>query len=562
MTEGTETGMLSRATFGEAQLLRSRTGLITAFVAIMLFKLWLVHGEEICGSATRYDALWFVNSAKHWYWGAEYNWVAFVRPAAYPLWIAVVHFFGVRQRIAIELLQLGSFAVLLFVLRRAGLPRSIVLIAFAAAAFHPGGFQLNNYTMADTFYTAMLPLVLAGMAWMMMRPTLTSAVATGLALAVLWNTREESVLIIIALAAFLAIWSLREWKQQQSWSAATRRITRPAALMLGTLAALDLLVCAANHHVFRSFAKSDMVAPSFEAAFSALVRIDARTTQRYIPIPAESLREAYRVSPSFALLKGELEGRCGDDWRTETFNRLGVRNEIGVNWLMWALRDAARRVGMHDDPRKAKSFYKKVAREINQACDESKVKTRIVWASFIGPVLFQNARSLPSAFARIMHLFVGEYEMARARDAAILLPEERALYDDMASRSPSSESISDPGDPARTVENWIGRYHRFFVFLLGGTGVVAAIALFAKRNRLSVTDPLGAVLALVAVAIVSRILLFTVLTATSWPCDYDRFLYPVMPLSSIFLIALVYEAVAVLRRADRPAIAPEAPNAP
>lgn len=517
-------------------------------LAMVLFKLWLVHGEEICGSATRYDALWFVNSAKHWYWGAEYNWIAFVRPPAYPLWIALVHWDGVRQRIAIELLQMGSFAVLLFAFRRAGLPRSVALIAFAAACFHPGGFQLNNYTMADTFYTALLPLALAGMISMMLRATFACAVATGVALALLWNTREESALVTLLVASFLAIWLLRERNQQHSWPAAARLIARPAALMVCVLTFLNLLVCAANYHVFRSFAKSDMVAPSFEATFKALLRIDARTAQRYVPIPAESLHEAYRVSPTFALLKGELEGRCGDDWRAETFRRLGVRNEIGVNWLMWALRDAAQRVGMHDDARKAKSFYMKVAREINQACAEDRVKTRFVFASFIGPVFLQNAGSLPSAFGRIMHLFVGEYEMARDRNDAILLPEEEALYDEMTSRRAPEALTYDPSERARSVENWIGHYHRFFVFSLGGAGVLAAIVLFTKHGRARVTDALGPVLALLAVAIGSRILLFTVLTAVAWPCDYDRFLYPVMPLSSIFLIALLYQATAALRR--------------
>ncbi len=96
----------------------SETVMLFGIVAMVLFKLWLVHSTEIAGSATRFHALWFVNSAKHWYWGTPYSWTAFARPPAYPLWIALVHLFGVRQRIAIELLQLSGFLALIFALRR------------------------------------------------------------------------------------------------------------------------------------------------------------------------------------------------------------------------------------------------------------------------------------------------------------------------------------------------------------------------------------------------------------------------------------------------------------
>jgi hypothetical protein len=44
--------------------------LLFGLLALALFKLWVVHTEEIYGSSTEYDALWYVGSAKHWYWGA------------------------------------------------------------------------------------------------------------------------------------------------------------------------------------------------------------------------------------------------------------------------------------------------------------------------------------------------------------------------------------------------------------------------------------------------------------------------------------------------------------
>src|SRR5205814_4881987 len=153
-----------------------------SLLALVLFKLWLIHTEEIYGSATEYDALWFVNAAKHWYWGSEYSWTAFVRPPAYPLFIAVVHLLNIPLRIGIELMQITGYLALVAGLRKAGVPRSVCLVSYAVMTLHPGSFQLNNVTMADTFYAALLPLALGGLLLTLFTAKLTHATWTGVAL--------------------------------------------------------------------------------------------------------------------------------------------------------------------------------------------------------------------------------------------------------------------------------------------------------------------------------------------------------------------------------------------
>src|SRR3954465_6950605 len=112
-------------------------GLFLGLLILGLFKLWVVHTEEIYGSSTEYDALWYVGSAKHWYWGTPYSWTAFVRPCAYPLFIAVLHFLGIPLRIGIELAQMGGFAVRIAALRKAAVPRWLSLAIFALMVLHP-----------------------------------------------------------------------------------------------------------------------------------------------------------------------------------------------------------------------------------------------------------------------------------------------------------------------------------------------------------------------------------------------------------------------------------------
>ncbi|PYJ90395.1 MAG: hypothetical protein DME70_00760, partial [Verrucomicrobia bacterium] len=134
---------LSSSTADQAKAILRRNAFAFALIFLVLVKLWLVHTEEIYGSATEHDALWFLNSAKHWYWGSEYSWTAFVRPPAYPLFIAFVHLLHIPLRIGIELLQAAGYLTLVAGLRRAGVSRAVCFLSFAAMIFHPGSFQLN-----------------------------------------------------------------------------------------------------------------------------------------------------------------------------------------------------------------------------------------------------------------------------------------------------------------------------------------------------------------------------------------------------------------------------------
>ena len=93
-------------------------------------------------------------------------------------------------------MQMAGYMALVAGLRKAGVPRWVCLVSYAVMILHPGSFQLNNVTMADTFYAAVLPLALGGLLLTLFTAKLMHATWTGVALAVLWNTREESFLIL------------------------------------------------------------------------------------------------------------------------------------------------------------------------------------------------------------------------------------------------------------------------------------------------------------------------------------------------------------------------------
>jgi hypothetical protein len=135
------------------------------------------------------------------------------------------------------------------------------------------------------------------------------------------------------------------------------------------------------------------------------------------------------------------------------------------------------------------------------------------------------------------------------RNDDILTESQRALYDEMTSRRTTPSSLEIAG-ASTALENFIGRYHRFLIMGLAMAGFLAALTIAWRFRRVQAGDPLNAVLVLLGTAIFLRVIFFTFLDATWWIGGYDRYLFPVLPLTSCFFILLIYQAFALGRRAD------------
>ncbi|MEP6698576.1 MAG: hypothetical protein ABJB09_02500 [Verrucomicrobiota bacterium] len=511
----------------QSQAREGRARLISylGIMALVAFKLWLVHEEDIVGSATQFDALWYVRSASHWYWGTPYDWVAFIRPCAYPLWIASVHWLHLPLRLAIELFQLGGALLVTFALRRLGVRREICVAGLAAICLHPAGYQLNDYSMSDTFYAAGLWYVLGGLILTMALPRWWIAACTGVAIAVLWMTREEGVLLI-AIVALWAFFCLR------------RGIS--VRLVVTTCLVATLMVVSfytVNYSVFRSFARSEMTSRTFSTLFHSLLRIRTLEPKRYAPITAKALAAAFQVSPTFARLRPQLEGGMGQGWQTETFHRVGVRDEIGAGWIVWATRQAASINGYFASVDKAHHFFRKAAQEINRACDDGRLPTRFVVDGFLDPLAqVGGIGALPHSARRVAARFFGRWSIRAIADDNILTAAEASLYNEMTLRR--SAGVGSRKGAAFVVERFIGR--RYFIVSIAChlLAVGAVILLLWKRRQLPVRKGYGDAIVLLDLAVFLRAGLFSWLDATAFDGTEDRFLFPVLPLWIMVLLLI------------------------
>jgi hypothetical protein len=534
--------------------LRQRYGFVVCFIVLGAFKLWVVHTEEIYGSSTEYDALWYVGSAKYWYWFRPYSWTAFVRPCAYPLFIAVVHFIGMPLRIAIEFAQMAGYAMLIVALRKAAVPRWLCVVLFALMILHPASFLYNNHTMSESFYTAVLVFALGGSLLTLFTKKLGHAIWTGAAYAVLWNTREESFLIPLILIVFFAL-ALGQRREADTRKAHFVFWLKRAGAMGVTLLLIVLAVDSANYAAFRSFAKSEMSSPSFEKALKALLRIKPSHSLRYVAVNMEALGLAYEASPAFAQLKPFFEAPEGQAWTKPFFDRFG-RREFGP-WFMWAVRNVTANAGYFQDPVSTNNFYQTVAREINQACDEGRIPSRLVISGFLDPGAIARIRYLRSSIPAIAKLFLFRHHKVMVRADADLMPWMDSLYQEMVFRAPQprideeSNKVVIPNTiPARfaeAVQNFIGACYVYLVIALAWASLAAFMFLIFFHRRWRFSDPVITTTLLLGTTIAARLIFFAFLDATWWPGGYERYLVPVMPMTSCFFVLLIYEAISLCR---------------
>jgi hypothetical protein len=289
-----------------------------------------------------------------------------------------------------------------------------------------------------------------------------------------------------------------------------------------------------------------MTALSFQSLFHSLIRIRPVAAKRFVPITTDTLHRAFKISPTFAMLKPPLDGSLGGSWRTETFRQVGVSDEIGVGWIVWAIRQAASNAGWFDTEDRARALFEKAAHEIDEACDKGTLPTRFVIDGFLDPFAQSGAlRAIPNSMRHISARFFARWEIKSIPDQNLLTQKEARFYDKMTGRR--SAGVLRRNDLAFFLEQLIGRFHFVVLVLLHLLAVAIVVtALFYGRQDEPIFCYRKAI-ALLAAAVFVRFALFVWMDATAWDASGDRFLFPILPLWTAVILLTAASALEKLR---------------
>ena len=190
----------------------------------------------------------------------------------------------------------------------------------------------------EGLYPALGLLVFAGAAGAALRlngsrrNALAWAALCGIALALFWHTREESVWFVPVLAAALLVSVLRaRWKQAAV----------AAALPVLIVAAAHFALVLANGLTYGVYAVVEFQWKPFLRAYGSLTSVRQHPATPRFPVPREVRQRVYAVSPAFAELRPFLEGQLGIDWRR------GGADDLGGESFMWAFREAVEKAGYY-----------------------------------------------------------------------------------------------------------------------------------------------------------------------------------------------------------------------
>ncbi len=413
-------------------------------------KFWLVFDDEVVARAIPHDHQRYAEMAAaliRGEWLGDYDHMTLIREPSYPIWIAAVHATGIPMRWAAEILLVAASVLFAMALRRSGLPWAPALACLGLLVFQPHSLLVNRELLAAGFY---LPVMLAAISGLLLcvRSELTRwrwrhAAWAGLALGVLWTTRPEKPLVAGLLIAGMGFDWVARRARGSSWREAARASGMPVAIGILGIGLITTMLAGLNARHYGLFRTSDLSAPGFAAANSALQRIDHASPRRFVLVPREVRRHAYAVSPAFGELRSHLETQ---GWgRAVSCRVVQVCDDYAGAWFMWTMREAAAKAGRMGSAPEADAFFQRIADEIGAARARGALPPERRGLGFLHPYPETYRRYLGDSLQRVarrMGMPGDAPDWDLPRDLAAIRAPIKELFDDVASRRSERTSMS------------------------------------------------------------------------------------------------------------------------
>jgi hypothetical protein len=391
----------------------TRQRLIWAVAAVVvILRLYLAGDRDILALNSPHDEYWYIKNAFDGVWGGRYDEMTLIHLPIYSVWLALLDLLGLPARLAIDAAWLAASGYLAVAIARLTRVSWAGLVLFAFLAFHPHVIRIFDRALAETLLTVLVPAVLAsGIELWRLRDEANSTersialmvYVVGFALA--YHTRTEGVLMLVPLV-LLGILSLHDrrtwWGRRDGLKLSVAMIALPLAATLLVGGALS----AANYAKWGIWASQELAAPGYKNAMTALASIDAGRTPKQITVTREMMAMGFKESPTFRELQPAMDGDVGNAWVALSAPYVARPGEIGNGWFYWALRDFAAKAGWHSDARLAESKYAAMAKELNRAFDDGRLKKRRMFSAFVDPDVAKWLPDVPRSLIAVTRLLV------------------------------------------------------------------------------------------------------------------------------------------------------------
>ncbi len=537
-------------------------------LALTAAKLWLSRGQGVyaLGNAG-HDDLLFVQLAQHLVqgnWLGPYNELTLAKGPAYPLFIAATFTIGLPLFLAQHLFYAVACALFVRALRPAIVAAGWRFAIFALLLCNPMTFDVPSMgrVLRQHIYGPLALLIFAGLIalWLRRRASFRRqfpwAILLGAAGGFFYLTREDSIwlapsVLLLGGACLLGAWQL---------SRATALRTTGQLALAAVVATIPVFVVSLqNHRHYGWFGTCELRDAAFQDAYGAMLRVQVGPELPFVPVTRAARTAMAGVSPAFAEVEKQLDAGIARGWAeaSEFFTQIPPeREEIGGGWMLWALRDATVRIGHHDNAAHALAFYRRLAGEINQACDDGRLPAGARRRGFMPP--WRKTQSGPfwstalefSDYVFSFRQFSGRPPFSSGS------PENLQLFRDLTRErlAPPAGELDVVG-AARYILNqrkteWLhatGRSLRsvlLTLFIVAQT--LAVLRLFQVAMQRQWSFPLT-VAAAAWGACAASVFMHAIIQVSSFPVRAVSSFAPIYPLLLVFIVAMFWDTAFTLR---------------
>lgn len=374
-------------------------------VAATLLKLWLVSAQTVYAIAPSHvddqHFLFHAASLLRGEWLGRLSDVTLVKGPVYPLWLALNHLAGMPLLVSQAILYAIACAVLALAIRPiVGAPWRRALL-YLTVLFNPASWADGAATrvIREGIY-ASLTLLLIGLAIGAAlrlreapRASVSWAAAAGFVGALLAMTREEGVWVVpsVAIVALspLARGTPLPWR---CWFGAVGASALAFALPSAAIAGM-------NWSRYGLFETCETRAAYFTSAYGSLTRVKTSTWNPHVPVPLEARAKVFEVSPAFQEIAQHVE-KDAPNWTSASCHALGVCDDIAGGWFMWAFRAAVASAGEYRDGPRARAWYERLSREVDEACRNGQLDCYPPRSTMMPPWRTDYLRPVASALGR------------------------------------------------------------------------------------------------------------------------------------------------------------------
>lgn len=546
-------------------------GHYAALALIFLISVWLRDAFPILaiGNAAHDDQL-FIKLAKQigdGNWLGPYNNLTHAKGVTYPVFLSANYVIGLPVKLSEHVFYLSAALFFSSTVGMVCAARWATLITFALLAFIPTAWNphVGGRIIREGFY-ASLSLFLLGLAFRCFVVHRAASVAEelrdkwlcqlllGLVAGAYLLTREEGVWLLPSVTIIYAYWVCSRWLILRPWKLTVLFVLLPllpALLVIGMVNSL-------NYFKYGVFRNNDLRSSEFLAAYGSLSRLRHDQWQRYVVFPKDARERAYRFSAAARELHPSFEGVIGNFWRNVgcAFTGFTPCPEILSGWFIWALRDATAAAGHYRSAEEARSFYLRLAAEIDSACDEHPGECLSHRETLVPPWRGHYFVDTLRRSADVFSTLVSMGGAPVAVGASVGSPQELAMFAVVTNGplAPAEQSAAGTKKtdsnlaPARdTIRYATARRLAKAAGTISELGVPAAIAVWVAWGLIAVRRrELDAVLVMASVlvaAVATRVILLAFLDVTSFRSNNIRYLQPVAPMALALISTVLFGIV-------------------